>query len=463
MEDIAARVNFASKQNIMGRRREFPNTYVIIAALTLICAAASWFVPGGEPQTWQIFSALYEGFIKQSGIIAFILIIGGTFWLIGRSHAIDAGIFSFLRLCRRMEQHRWVRRIGVGNIVIVFTSLLFSTFGAVFGMSEETIPFAAVLIPLAIAMGYDSIVGVCMVYVAAHVGFAGAFLNPFTIGIAQGMADLPLFSGMGYRILCWLVLNAVMLAFVLLYASRIKKHPEKSPVRELDAYWRDRQVSEEMTVETQHIVILSLLGLTVAGIIVGVTCFDWYLPQLSALFLLLAILTGITMKLSANEIATQFIAGAKDIFSAALVVGLAGGIVTILENGRVMEPMLDSLAGLLEGSGKAAALSLMYGIQTLINLAIPSASAKAAMTIPIMAPFADMIDLSRQSMVLAFQFGDGFTNMITPTSGVLVAVLGMARIPYAKWLKFIWKFILALVVLGFVLLLPTVFANIAGF
>ena len=447
----------------MTRNKEFPNTYVIIAALTLLCAAASWFVPDGEPQTWQIFSALYEGFIKQSGIIAFILTIGGTFWLIGKSRAVDAGIFAFLRFCRRIESNRLIRNIGVGNIVIIFTCLLFSTFGAVFGMSEETIPFVAVVIPLAIALGYDSIVGVCMVYVAAHVGFAGAFLNPFTIGIAQGMADIPLFSGMGYRIVCWLILNAVMLTFVLLYASRVKKHPRKSLVRGLDSFWRDNQSSEDMAMEPQHIVILSLLGLTVAGIIVGVTCFDWYLPQLSALFLVLAILTGVAMHLSANEMATGFIDGAKDIFPAAIVVGFAGGIVVILENGKIMDPMLNSIAGWLDGSGKTAALSLMYGIQTLINIVIPSASAKAAMTIPIMAPFADMIGLSRQSMVLAFQFGDGFTNMITPTSGVLVAVLGMARIPYAIWLKFIWKFIVTLVVLGFLLLLPTIFMSLTGF
>ena len=447
----------------MSSGRKFPNTYVIIAALMVICAAASWLVPGGEPQSWQVFSALYDGFVKQSGIIVFILVIGGAFWLIGKSRAVDAGIFSFLKFCRKLERIPLLRRIGTGNLVIVFTCLLFSTFGAVFGMSEETIPFVAVVIPLAIAMGYDSIVGVCMVYVAAHVGFAGAFLNPFTIGIAQGMASLPLFSGMGYRVACWLILNVIMLVFVLAYASKVKKNPEFSPVHELDGCWRSQHSEEGVNMEPRHTVVLSLLGLAVICIIVGVTRFGWYLPQLSALFMVLAIAVGITMKLGANEIADNFIAGAKDIFPAALVVGLAGGIVTLLENGKVMEPMLDSLAGWLEGSGKATSLSLMYAIQTLINLVIPSASAKAAMTIPIMAPFADMIGLSRQSMVLAFQFGDGFTNMITPTSGVLVAVLGMARIPYHKWFKFIWKFILVLVAAGFLLLLPTIFLQLSGF
>jgi len=330
-------------------------------------------------------------------------------------------------------------------------------------MSEETIPFVAVIIPLAIAMGYDSIVGVCMVYVAAHVGFAGAFLNPFTIGIAQGMAELPLFSGINYRIFCWIVLNITMLSFVLWYATKIKKCPERSPMYNFDSHWRSHNDSFEVNMKTSHKIILGLLGLTISAIVVGVTCFEWYLPQLSALFLVLGILTGITMKLSANTIANDFIAGCKDIFSAAMVVGLASGIAIILEEGKVLDPMLNSLASWLEGSSRTASLSLMYAIQTLINIAIPSASAKAAITIPIMTPFVDMIELSRQSMVMAFQFGDGFTNMITPTSGVLVAVLGMARIPYTKWVKFIWKFILILIILGFLLLLPTLFIELKGY
>lgn len=447
----------------MARKREFPNTYVIISMILLLCAVCTWVVPGGVPQTWQVFSALFEGFIKHSDIIAFILIIGGNFWLISKSKAIDAGIFAFMKLMLRLEKKPWIRRLGTGNIVIVFTCLLFSTFGAVFGMSEETIPFVAVMIPLAIAMGYDSIVGVCMVYVAAHVGFAGAYLNPFTIGIAQGMADLPLFSGINYRIFCWIVLNITMLSFVLWYATKIKKCPKRSPMYNFDSHWRSQNDSTEVKMMTPHKIILGLLGLTIGAIVVGVTCFEWYLPQLSALFLVLGILTGITMKLSANTIANDFIAGCKDIFSAAMVVGLASGVAIILEEGKVLDPMLNSLASWLEGSSRTASLSLMYAIQTLINIAIPSASAKAAITIPIMTPFADMIELSRQSMVMAFQFGDGFTNMITPTSGVLVAVLGMARIPYTKWVKFIWKFILILIILGFLLLLPTIFLELKGF
>ena len=169
------------------------------------------------------------------------------------------------------------------------------------------------------------------------------------------------------------------------------------------------------------------------------------------------------MGLSPNNIVKEFLNGAKDIMSAALVVGFAAGIVIILKDGKIIDSILHSMASWLGESGQMASLSLMYGIQTIINLIIPSATAKAAITIPIMAPFSDLIGLSRQAMVMAFQFGDGFTNMITPTSGVLIAALGMAKIPYSKWVKWVWKFILLLIVVGFLLLIPTVYLNLTGF
>ncbi|MBQ3521747.1 MAG: YfcC family protein, partial [Bacteroidales bacterium] len=242
------------------KKREFPNTYVIIFFIILICAAATWIVPGGEyveseavaaasgsagqqagsaiefehvqaqGQWWQVFSTFYNGFVKQAGIIVFILVIGAAFWIVNKSRAIDAGIFSFLKVVTKLENSRLLSWIGVENIVIVLVMLLFSLFGAVFGMSEETIAFVIIVIPLAISMGYDSIVGVCMVYVAAHVGFAGAILNPFTIGIAQDLAQLPLFSGIEYRLFCWVVLNVILIAFVLLYARKVKRNPTSSPM-----------------------------------------------------------------------------------------------------------------------------------------------------------------------------------------------------------------------------------------
>ncbi len=550
---MGAKLTEINTQNIMSekKKREFPNTYVIIFFIIMVCAAATWLVPGGEyveaagnaataegggaavlqfenvqaqGQWWQIFSTFYNGFVKQAGIIVFILVIGASFWVVNKSRAIDAGIFSFLKVVTKLEGNRALSFVGVNNIVITLVMLLFSLFGAVFGMSEETIAFVIIVIPLAISMGYDSIVGVCMVYVAAHVGFAGAILNPFTIGIAQDMAGLPLFSGIEYRLVCWAVLNIIMIAFVLWYAGRIKKNPQKSPMYELDAHWREHIAQQGGGVEyyknisswvsfaiaavavmiftfayssdtmlsigadkyhtpwllpvvgamfiissvmalrkSVHFYILSLLGFTIIYLIIGVLGYQWYIGEISALFLALGIFSGIAMGLGANKIVNELMAGAKDILSAALIVGLAAGIVYILEEGRIIDTILHAMAGGLGEAGEVGSLGLMCGIQTLINMVIPSASAKAAITMPIMAPFADIIGVSRQATVLAFQFGDGFTNMITPTSGVLIAVLGIARIPYGKWVKWILPFILLLILAGFLLLLPTVFLSLPGF
>ena len=493
-----------------------PNTYVIIFLVILLSAVSTWFVRGGEPQSWQVFSALYEGFSQQAGIIAFVLVIGGAFWIVNSTKAVDDGIMKFIGGLGNLERFSLVRKLGTGNIVITLVMLLFGVFGAVFGMSEETIAFVAVVIPLARSLGYDDFVGVCMVYVAAHVGFAGAMLNPFTIGIAQDMSGLTLFSGIEYRILCWVVFMTVTIVFVLWYASRVRKpasvmehvedealkndmvyiprrnaviclvmiilalalfcinHASECVIRmgnsEFNTPWLLWVISGLFSMfsvialkKSVRMFILNMLLFTIAFLVVGVMGYGWYLPEICALFLALAVASGISANYSADKIAAEFVAGAKDIFSAALIIGFAAGIIIILKNGNVIDTMLTSMAEALEESGKVGALGAMYGIQTFINLFIPSASAKAAVTIPIMAPFSDMIGVSRQATVLAFQFGDGITNMITPCSGVLLAVLSVARIPYEKWFGFIWKFVLMLIIIGFLLLIPTVFLELPGF
>ena len=446
----------------MDRKKRAPNTFVILSVLILVCAVATWFVPGGQfvktgdggldfervasvPQTWQVFSALYEGFKLQAGIIAFILIVGGAFWLLNETGAVAYGIRRFIA--------------GVGKrdrLVLCGIALLFSLAGAVFGMSEETIPFVGIVVPLVVTMGYDAITGLLIVYVAANIGFSSAFLNPFTVGIAQEMSGLPLFSGMGYRIFCWVLLTAVLIVFILAYASRIRKEPAAV------AGMLPAEPAGEVPVRRHRLVLLILLA-TMVALIVGVTVWKWYIAEISALFLAMGILCGAVSGLRPARIAEGFVAGAKDIFPAALVVGLASGMVVILQNGRIMDSILHGLESGLGDAGRTAALSMMYGVQTLINLLIPSATAKAAITLPIMAPFSDLIGLSRQATVLAFQFGDGFTNMVTPTSGVLIAALAMARVSYAEWVKFAWKYVLVLILAGFVLLLPTVLFPLAGF
>jgi uncharacterized ion transporter superfamily protein YfcC len=209
--------------------------------------------------------------------------------------------------------------------------------------------------------------------------------------------------------------------------------------------------------------VLVILGFTILFLIVGVMGFGWYIMEIATLFFAMGILSGIAMNNSADRITHLFLEGAKDIMSAALIVGLAGGIIVILENGKIVHTILHAMAGGMQDLGNIASVSVMYVIQTLINIIIPSGSAKAALTMPIMAPFSDLIGLSRQATVMAFQFGDGFTNLITPTSGVLIGVLGVARIPYVKWARWIGPLITILIILGFLLLIPTVTMNLNGF
>ncbi|MBO6249132.1 MAG: YfcC family protein, partial [Bacteroidales bacterium] len=461
-------------------RFKLPNTYVIIAGIIILCAVLTWFVPGGQyvkaddgtlsyetvssvPQTWQVFTAIYHGFVKQAGIIIFILVVGGAFWLLNATGAVEAGI------------KRFIVRIGKRDkLVLVALTVLFSLAGAVFGMSEETIPFVGIVVPLTISMGYDAFMGMLVVYVASNVGFSSAFLNPFTVGIAQGMADLPLFSGMGYRLFCWAFLTLLLVVFVLVYARALRLRSGTGPVGAINSVGtlsavpvgainsvpvgeRSRTTVQEPAepLSRRQRWILIVLLLTVVALIVGVTCFEWYMAEITGLFLAMGIICAIIAGFDADRTVKELMAGAKDILSAALVVGFASGIIVILQDGKIVDSILHSMQEGIDGGGKVGSLSAMYGIQAVINFIIPSATAKAAITIPIMAPFADMTGVSRQAMVLAFQFGDGFTNMITPTSGVLVAALAMARIPYSKWVRWIWKMVVALLVLGLLLLLPT--------
>ena len=529
--------------------RKVPHTYVIIFFLIVLSAVLTWFIPGGEfaretqvvngvereiiqnnsfhtveksVQTWQIFSSFFDGFLRTSNIIVLIIMIGGSFWILNNSKAIDVGIYSFLRFLKRWEKSKILALIGVNRIVLIGIMTIFSLFGGIFGMSEETIAFTIIFVPLAISMGYDSIVGVSLCFVAAALGFAGAFLNPFTVGVAQGLSDIPLFSGIEYRIVMWLVINIVGFSFVLRYAAKVHKDPKRSLVYTEDQYWRQRESSTTesrlnkapkstwilylfiaaalilfsifspvssiafgnstlnipaVPVATAFFIImgyltlrksiqyfvLSLLTFTIVFLVIGVMGHGWYIKEIATIFMAMGILSGIATKQTPNAITHLFIEGAKDILPAAMVVGLARGIVVILEDGQVIDTILFYVSNSMQDFGKVGSIAIMYGIQTLLNIFIPSGSGQAALTIPIMSQISDLIGISRQAMVVVFQLGDGFTNLITPTSGVLIGVLGVARIPYEKWFKWALPFMAILIVLGFLLLLPTVLMQLNGF
>ncbi|SDB93248.1 YfcC family protein [Williamwhitmania taraxaci] len=540
-----------NKSSIPGekKKREFPHTYVIIVALIGLAGILSWVVPGGEfaretkvvngierqvvvpdsfqkvesqPQTWQVFSSIFQGFKRTHEIIFYILMIGGAFWMLNESKALDAAIFSFLGFTRRLERIRFIKFLGVDNIVISLIMLCFSFFGAVIGMSEETIAFVVIFVPLSISMGYDSIVGVSLCFLGAGLGFAGALLNPFTIGIAQGLAGIQLFSGIEYRLFIWFVINFIGIAYVIRYAKKIKKNPTLSPVYAEDEYWRKKSAEEvsgghqkpgihawaifiilsgvllassflypitNMTVGSSsfsapiipvvtaiwilsglmvlrhsvQLFIVNILMFTILFLVVGVMGYGWYIMEIATLFLVMGLTSGIAIGKSANQLAKLFIEGAKDIMSAAMVVGLASAIVVVLEQGKIIDSLLYYAAGSMEGYGKLTSLLIMYIFYTLLNLIIASGSAKAALSIPLMAQFSDLLGISRQATVTVYQVGGGMTNLASPTSGVMVGVLSIARIPYNKWLRWFLPLLIILIIVGFLLLIPTIYMALPGF
>lgn len=434
--------------------RKVPDVFVIVFALIVLAAVLTWVLPGGryerraevvdgharelvvpgsfqpaasDPQVLEVFTAPLRGFLRLAEIIVFIFLVGGAFFILNETGAIAAGT---ARLAQSLT--------GREYLVIPLVMTLFSFFGAAFGMCEEAMPFVLIFVPLALRLGYDSIVGVCLTFLAAGVGFAGAFLNPFTLQIAQGIAGVRPVSGWEYRLVVWAVSTAVVIAWVMIYAARVKKNPRRSPMYELDRQRRDdleagRHAHAVFT--RRHGLALITLGAAIAGMIYGVIALEWYITELGGLFLAMGLVAGICGGMGPNRLAAAFIAGVKDMAGAALIVGFAGGILVTLEDGGIMDTILHGMSSLTARLPALLAADAMYGIQVVLNFFIPSGSTKAALTMPLMAPLADLSGITRQTAVLAYQFGDGFTNMIIPTSGVTIGTLAMARIPYEKWFR----------------------------
>lgn len=437
-----------------GRGFKVPHTLVIISAIILLVAVATYLVPGGayekivneagktvvvdgsfkyvesKPQgVFDVLQAPIQGIIEGAEIIAFLFIVGGAFNIITKTKAIDFGIMRIVNVFKGKE---------IFIIPIIF--FMFSLGGAVFGMTEEAIPFIAMMIPLTLVLGYDSIVAVAITYLACNTGFAAAMLNPFNVGIAQSIAEIPMYSGIEYRTLIWLVSTLVAIGFIMIYANKIKKNPKLSPVYESDQKKRQNLTDFESQDDQflfSHKIILLLIALCMGTIVWGVLAKGFWIPQIAAVFLVTGLLAGIVGKLSLDEMADAFILGAKDMIGAAIMLGFARSIVILAENAGIIDTILFHLAQVLGSISGMLASYLMLPVQMFINFFISSGSGQAALTMPILAPLGDLIGISRQLTVLIFQLGDGFSNAMFPTSGILIACIGVAGIPYAKWLKWI--------------------------
>ncbi|MBU4443564.1 TIGR00366 family protein [bacterium] len=453
-----------------------PNTYFLIFSIIVVTAVLTWIIPSGEynrsakngrevvvagsfhsvesnPQgIGAILMAPIRGFTNKSAalIVGFVLIVGGVFAILAKTRAIDAAIMA---VAKAHDKSPIIEILYIPIFMVIF-----SLGGGSFGMGEEVIPFILIFVPLTLALGYDSIVGVAIPFVPAGAGFAGAFLNPFTIGIAQQIADLPLFSGIGYRIISWIICTAVAITFVMMYAAKIKKRPEKSLTFDMDEEKRKNlhigDLENFKGISKRHKLALWTFALGMVGMVIGVLKYQWYIEEICAVFFLTGILVGIVGRLSIKEFTDAFISGARDMVGTALIIVLARGILIIAEDGRIIDTMLYGLASSIKNLHPIISSQAMFVIHSIINFFVPSGSAKAALTMPIMIPLADIVGVTRQTAVLAFQFGDGFSNMIVPTSAITMGVLTLSGISWEKWARWIIPLEIIFLIVGFILLIP---------
>ncbi|HPI38423.1 MAG TPA: YfcC family protein [Ignavibacteriaceae bacterium] len=451
-----------------------PNTYLLIFSLLIIIAIMTWIIPGGKyertilngrevvvqnsfhyvdsnPQGFfALFISPLKGFVEAGLIIGFVLIVGGAFNVLARTKAIDSLINKLAKA------HKSSKALRVMFIPVLLG--MFSLGGATFGMNEEIIPFVLIIVPICLALGYDSIIGVAIPLVGAHVGFASAFLNPFNVGIAQGIADVPLFSGVGYRVICWFISTLVAIFFLLYYVKKISKDPTLSPTYSEDNERKknenfDKVYNNSGAFSFRHIIVLLAFVVSLIMLVVGVVEFHWFIEEIAAMFFIMGIVVGIIGGLKSEEIIKSFIEGAKDLVGTAFIIALARATLVISRDGQIIDTILYGLSPFIESSSSVFASQKMFVVQAIINFFVHSGSGQAALTMPIMAPLADLAGVSRQTAILAFQFGE-YTNIIIPTSAVTMGALSMAKVPWDKWAKWVLPLMIMFFILGFILLIP---------
>ena len=400
-----------------------------------------------------VFEGLVTGDRSGSavGICALILVVGGSFGIIMKTGAIDAGIYAFIQ-----------RSKGLERLALPLLFILFSLGGATFGMAEECIPFSMIMVPFVIALGYDSIVAVVVTYVASQVGNAASWMSPFSVAVAQGIAGIPVLSGATFRLGLWVVITLASAAYMMIYAERVRKIPSRSVMYESDSYFRDRlnSVSDEnREFNLGHKLILLEMLAVLIWIIWGVTQKGYYIPEIASQFFVMGFVAGVTaiiFKLNGmtiNSMASAFQGGVADLAGTAVVVGMAKGILLVLggsdaDTYSTLNTILYGISTALHGVPSFIGAEFMYLFQSCFNLFVTSNSGQAALTMPIMAPLADLVGVSRQIAVLAFQLGAGFVDAFTPVSASLIGVLGVARIDWGKWARFQIKMQIFFFILG---------------
>lgn len=445
------------------------NTYVLLSCIIIIISILTYVIPAGQfdrvedantgrmladpdsfhyvdntPATiFSVFKAVPQGMADSAKIIFFIFIISGAVQIVNATGAINAGL---LKLTTKFE--------GKEQFLIPIFMIFFSFTGAFLGFCEENIVFIPIAVSVARYLGYDAIVGICISYLSAEVGFFAGMMNPFNVGIAQGIAGLPMFSGIGFRFFIWALFMTITAIYVMRYAAKVKKNPELSLVADIkhdDEKFVDlSKIDINFTVA--HKLIYFVFLIAIISIMYGAFKLGWYVEDIAAVFLMVGVISGIIGKLTFTQIAEEFVAGAKSITFGALMVGLAKAIFLIMSNSMILDTIINSSVGILSFIPPSFAIMGLFLIQWFINISITSSTGLAAIAMPILIPIADMLKINRQVTVVAFQLGDGINGSILPTSGVLLAVCSIAGVPYERWFKFMWKLTLIFTVMACIVL-----------
>jgi uncharacterized ion transporter superfamily protein YfcC len=451
----------------------FPSAFTILFALVILVAALTWIIPAGQyervasealgkdipvagsyapteanPQgVFDVILAPIAGFYDPDSYVAnaidvslFVLIIGGFIGVVTATGAIDAGIGRAM-----------VRLKGRENWMIPFLMALFALGGTTYGMAEETLAFYVLLIPVMIAAGYDAVVAVAVILLGAGVGVLGSTINAFSTVIASDAAGVTFADGLWLRLIILGVCWVVTVAFVMRYAARVKADPSKSLVFDKKAANEAHFLKQTSTAGTgfsglQQIVLV-LFGLTFAVMIWGVSSQGWWMAQMSGLFLTAAIVIGIIARLGEARLVDSFVNGARDLLGVALIIGLARGIVVVMDAGHMTDTVLHLAETSVVGLSKVAFINVIYWIEVGMSFLVPSTSGLAVLSMPILAPVADFAGVQRELVVTAFATGSGIVNLITPTSAVVMGGLAIGRVPYERWLRFIWPLLAALTVI----------------
>lgn len=464
--------------SLLKKKFTLPHVYTIAFVLIVFVGLLTWFVPSGEfdrkdvetaagtrsvaiagtyhviPKVDEkgtdlrqgiadILQAPTKGIQAAADVVAFVLLIGGTFQIINTTGAINAGM---QRVVKRLR-HKAI-------LIIPISMILFGIGGTTFGMSEEALPFYAIFMPIIMGMGYDSMTAFMIVFLGPQLGYCASTTNPFNVLIAQGLAGISGNPQLGFRFIQWIIFMAVGIVFVMLYARKVHKNPECSityhdDIAKKQEFLVDTQEEEsEFTLRQKLVLVVFAMGMGL--IIFGLVKFGWYMNEISMVFLGMGLTAGIVGGLKEKEMAEQFVTGIKDFAYAAVIIGIARGILSVAESGMIIDTILNGLATALQGVPIVIFTTMMYFAQSVIALLIPSSSGQAALTIPVMAPLTRLMGVNPEASVTCLQYANQITNTISPTAGMTVAGLAVCKISFQQWWKTCWKLFVVMVVLGIV-------------